>query len=100
MEAKEQSAKTNDFSDMAYVHRVAHELTTQAHSQTQPSSIAGQTAFFCQQFPKASQHCLSCPNDPSPTVPCHAGPHAHSSLLRHDARQRTLSPQALSRSRL
>ena len=32
LEAKEQNAKTSDFSDMSYVHRMTHEHVAQARS--------------------------------------------------------------------
>jgi hypothetical protein len=39
-----------------------------------------------------SQHFLACLDNSLPTVLCHAGPHAPSSLSRRDARQRAFSP--------
>jgi hypothetical protein len=94
------SARTSDFNNMSYMHRMTHEHVAQARSLTQPGRAAGQTASFFQQSHKLTAHCPICPNVPSLPCPAMLGLALIPSLSRRDARQRTLSPQALSRSRL
>ena len=96
---KEKSARTSDFNNMSYMHRVAHEHVTQARSLTQPKRAAGQTASFLQQFHKVTAPPrLPRQFPPYRALPCRAS-RSFLPLAPRCAPARVLAPQALSRSR-